>query len=148
MSNGSINKVILVGRLGKEPEIRATQNGQKIANLSVATSESWKDKNTGGTKTNTEWHKVVVFNEHLSNFIEKNAQKGSSVYIEGSLATRKYTGNDGVEKYTTEIVISRFKGEFAFVGGKGDGIGSQPQKEKEKNKKTDDIDDILDNTPF
>ncbi|GAB6053180.1 single-stranded DNA-binding protein [Magnetospira thiophila] len=120
---GSVNKVILVGNLGRDPEVRFAQNGSKIVNVSVATSESWKDKQTGDRKEKTEWHRVVIFNERLADVAEKFLRKGSKVYVEGSLQTRKWTGNDGVEKYTTEIVLDRFRGELTMLDGRGEGGG-------------------------
>lgn len=114
----SVNKVILVGNLGRDPEIRATQDGTKIANLSVATSENWKDKNSGERKEKTEWHRVVIFNDRLSDVAEKYLKKGSKVYLEGQLQTRKWTDQAGVEKYSTEIVLQRFKGELTMLDGR------------------------------
>ena len=123
---GSVNKVILVGNLGRDPEIRSTQDGTKVANLSLATSESWSDKSTGERKERTEWHRVVVFNERLVDVIEKYVKKGSKLYIEGALQTRKWTDNAGAEKYTTEVVLQRFRGELTMLDGArggGGGIG-------------------------
>ena len=123
---GSVNKVILVGNLGRDPEIRSTQDGTKVANLSLATSENWRDKNTGERKERTEWHRVVVFNERLVDVIEKYVKKGSKLYIEGALQTRKWTDNTGAEKYTTEVVLQRFRGELTMLDGArggGGGIG-------------------------
>jgi single-strand DNA-binding protein len=111
----SVNKVILVGNVGRDPEIRNTQNGNKIANLSIATSQKWRDKSSGEQREKTEWHRVVCFDERLSEVIEKYVTKGSKVYLEGSLATRKWTGNDGVEKYTTEVVLQRFSGVLTML---------------------------------
>ena len=110
----SVNKVILVGALGKDPEIRSMQNGDRVANLSVATSERWKDKATGEKKEKTEWHRVSVFNQNLVNLVEQYTRKGSRLYIEGQLETRKYQ-QDGVDKYTTEIVLRPFRGEIALL---------------------------------
>lgn len=120
---GSVNKVILVGNLGRDPEVRFAQNGNKIVNMSVATSDSWKDKQTGERKEKTEWHRVVIFNDRLGEVAEKYLKKGSKVYLEGSLQTRKWTGNDGVEKYTTEVVLDRFRGELTMLDGRGDSGG-------------------------
>lgn len=120
---GSVNKVILVGNLGRDPEIRFAQNGNKIANFSIATSESWRDKSSGERKEKTEWHRIVVFSEGLAGIAEKYLKKGSKVYIEGSLQTRKWTGNDGVEKYTTEIVLQGFNSTLTMLDGRGDGGG-------------------------
>ncbi len=121
---GSVNKVILVGNLGRDPEVRFAQNGNKIVNMSVATSESWKDKQSGERKEKTEWHRVVIFNDRLGEVAEKYLKKGSKVYLEGALQTRKWTGNDGVEKYTTEVVLDRFRGELTMLDGRGGEGGS------------------------
>ena len=112
---GSINKVIILGNLGRDPEIRSAQDGSKIVSFSVATTESWKDKMSGERKDKTEWHRVVVFNANLADVCEKYLHKGSKVYIEGQLQTRKWQDKDGIEKYTTEIVIPRFRGELALL---------------------------------
>lgn len=120
---GSVNKVILVGNLGRDPEIRFAQNGNKIANFSIATSETWRDKSSGERKEKTEWHRIVVFSEGLATITEKYLKKGSKVYIEGALQTRKWTGNDGVEKYTTEIVLQGFNSTLTMLDGRGDGGG-------------------------
>ena len=121
---GSINKVILVGNLGRDPEVRATQDGSKIVNLSLATSERWKDRNTGDQRERTEWHRVVIFNENLGRIAEQYLRKGSTCYIEGQLQTRKWTDQQGVEKYTTEVVLQRFRGELTLLGGRGNsGLG-------------------------
>ncbi len=111
----SLNKVILIARLGKDPEIRSFSNGGKVANLSAATSERWKDKTTGEYKDKTEWHRVAVFNENLVNFIEKYARKGSLAYIEGQLETRKWTDSDGKDQYSTEVAVRNFHGEFKLL---------------------------------
>jgi single-strand DNA-binding protein len=118
---GSVNKVILVGNLGRDPEIRNTQDGTKIASFSIATSESWKDKQTGERKDRTEWHRIAIFNERLSELAEKYLRKGSKVYVEGSLQTRKWTDTNNVERYTTEVVISRFRGELTMLDGRNSG---------------------------
>ena len=120
---GSVNKVILVGNLGRDPEVRFSQSGQKIVNMSVATSETWKDRQSGERKEKTEWHRVVVFDERLADVCEKYLKKGSKVYLEGTLQTRKWTGNDGVEKYTTEVVLPRFNGVMTMLDGRGEGGG-------------------------
>ena len=120
---GSVNKVILVGNLGRDPEIRTLNSGDKVANLNIATSETWRDKASGERKEKTEWHRVVIFNENLVKVAENYLRKGSTVYIEGQLATRKYEQN-GVEKYSTEIVLQRFRGELTMLGGRGDGGGT------------------------
>jgi single-strand DNA-binding protein len=113
--SGSLNKVMLIGNVGRDPEIRSTQNGTSVANLSIATSESWKDKNTGERKERTEWHRVVVFNDGLVGVIEQYLRKGSTVYIEGQLQTRKWTDQSGAEKYTTEIVLQPFQGKLVML---------------------------------
>jgi single-strand DNA-binding protein len=114
---GSVNKVILVGNLGRDPEIRSTQDGMRIANLTVATSESWRDRVSGERKERTEWHRVVIFNERLADIAEKYLRKGSKVYLEGALQTRKWTDNAGQERYTTEVVLQRFRGELTMLDG-------------------------------
>ncbi len=120
---GSVNKVILVGNLGRDPEIRSTQDGTKIANLSLATSESWKDKNTGERRERTEWHRVVIFNERLVEVAEKYLRKGSKVYLEGATQTRKWTDQSGQDKYTTEIVLQKYRGELTMLDGKPESQG-------------------------
>jgi single-strand DNA-binding protein len=120
---GSVNKVILVGNLGKDPEIRRTNDGRPIANLSVATSESWRDKNTGERKEKTEWHRVVIFNEGLCKVVEQYLKKGSKVYLEGQLQTRKYTDKEGVEKYSTEVVLQGFNSVLTMLDTRGGGGG-------------------------
>ena len=116
---GSINKVILIGNLGRDPEIRATQDGREIANLAIATSESWKDRNTGERKEKTEWHRVVIFNDGLVNVAKNYLHKGSKVYIEGQLQTRKWTDKDGAEKYSTEVVLQGYGGSLTMLDGPG-----------------------------
>ena len=120
---GSVNKVILVGNLGKDPEIRRTQDGRPIANLSIATSETWRDKGTGERKEKTEWHRVVIFNEGLCKVAEQYLKKGSKVYLEGQLQTRKYTDAQGVEKYSTEIVLQGFNSNLTMLDRAGGGGG-------------------------
>ncbi|GAA0563021.1 single-stranded DNA-binding protein [Rhizomicrobium electricum] len=121
---GSVNKVILVGNLGRDPEVRRMTSGEPIVNLSVATSESWRDKSSGERKEKTEWHRVVIFNENLAKIAEQYLRKGSKVYLEGQLATRKWTDKDGQEKYTTEVVLNRFRGELQLLDARGEGAGS------------------------
>ena len=118
---GSVNKVILVGNLGRDPEVRSTQDGLKIVNLSLATSESWRDKNSGERRERTEWHRVVIFNEKLGEVAEKFLKKGSKIYVEGALQTRKWTDQGGQERYSTEVVLQRFRGELTMLDGKGGG---------------------------
>ena len=120
---GSVNKVILVGNLGREPEARKMQDGNPVVNLSVATSESWKDKNTGERREKTEWHRVVIFNDRLAEVAQKYLRKGSKIYIEGQLQTRKWTDQSGVEKYSTEVVLQRFRGELQMLDRAGEGGG-------------------------
>ena len=120
---GSVNKVILVGNLGRDPELRSTQDGVRIANLNLATSESWRDRVSGERKERTEWHRVVIFNERLVELAEKYLRKGSKIYVEGALQTRKWTDNAGVEKYSTEIVLQRFRGELTMLDGAGGARG-------------------------
>jgi single-strand DNA-binding protein len=120
---GSVNKVILVGNLGKDPEIRRTQDGRAIANLSVATSESWRDKATGERKEKTEWHRVVIFSEPLAKVAEQYLKKGAKVYVEGQLQTRKWTDQAGVEKYSTEVVLQGFNSTLTMLDGRGGGGG-------------------------
>ncbi|MBV8700614.1 MAG: single-stranded DNA-binding protein [Bradyrhizobium sp.] len=127
---GSVNKVILVGNLGKDPEIRRTQDGRPIANLSVATSETWRDKATGERKEKTEWHRVVIFSEGLAKVAEQYLKKGAKVYIEGQLQTRKWTDQSGVEKYSTEVVLQGFNANLTMLdgrsGGGGGGFADEP----------------------
>ncbi len=120
---GSVNKVILVGNLGRDPEIRFSQDGKKIVNMSLATSESWNDKATGERREKTEWHRVVIFNDRLADVAEKYIKKGSKVYVEGQLQTRKWTDNAGVEKYSTEVVLQNFRGELTMLDSRGGGEG-------------------------
>lgn len=121
---GSVNKVILVGNLGNDPEIRSMQSGDKVCNLSIATSESWKDKTSGEKKERTEWHRVVIFNQGILGIAERFLKKGSKVYIEGQLESRKYTDKDGQEKYTTEVVLRPYRGELTLLDGRSGGEGS------------------------
>jgi len=121
---GSVNKVILVGNLGKDPEVRRMQNGNPVVNLSVATSDSWRDKATGERKEKTEWHRVVIFSEGLAKVAEQYLKKGAKVYIEGALQTRKWTDKDGVEKYSTEIVLQGFNSTLTMLDGARGGAGS------------------------
>ena len=124
---GSVNKVILVGNLGRDPEVRHTQDGKPIVNLSLATSETWRDRSTGDRKEKTEWHRVVIFNEALAKVAEQYLKKGSTIYVEGQLQTRKYTDKDGSEKYSTEVVLQNYRGELTMLGGRGgagEGAGS------------------------
>ena len=121
---GSVNKVIIVGNLGRDPEVRTFQNGGKVVNLRIATSETWRDKASGERKEKTEWHSVAIFNENLGKIAEQYLKKGSTVYIEGQLETRKWQDQSGADKYTTEIVLKQFRGELTLLGGRDGGGGS------------------------
>ena len=155
---GSVNKVILLGNLGQDPDIRTMQNGKKVCTFSLATSDSWKDKETGEKKEKTEWHRVVVFNEGLIGVVESYIKKGTKLYLEGSLQTRKWTDDKGVEKYTTEIVIQGYGGRIDIVSAKSNNqelsqdqdisetntdpkkeIDSKDSKEKNKDDKSDNL---------
>jgi single-strand DNA-binding protein len=120
---GSVNKVILVGNLGRDPEVRSFQNGGKVCNLRIATSETWKDRNTGERKERTEWHSVAIFNENLARIAEQYLRKGSKVYIEGQLETRKWQDQSGQDRYTTEVVLRQYRGELTLLDGRGEGGG-------------------------
>jgi len=122
---GSVNKVVLVGNLGKDPEVRTTQDGQKIVNLTLATSDTWNDRQTGERKERTEWHRVVIFNDRVGDVAERYLHKGSKIYVEGSLQTRKWTDQSGQERYSTEVVIGRFKGELTMLDARGGGDGGE-----------------------
>ena len=125
---GSVNKVILIGNLGKDPEIRRTQDGRPIANLRIATSDSWRDKTTGEKREKTEWHSVVIFNENLCKIAEQYLKKGSKVFIEGSLQTRKWQGQDGQDRYSTEVVLQGFNGNLTMLDGRAGGAGAGMQE--------------------
>ena len=148
---GSVNKVILVGNLGKDPEVRRMTSGEPVVNLSVATSETWKDKSSGERKEKTEWHRVVIFNENLAKVAEQYLKKGAKVYLEGALQTRKWTDKDGAEKYSTEIVLNRFNGTMVMLegrsgGGGGDGGfggGNRGTNEAPSNFQRDELDDEI-----
>ena len=120
---GSVNKVILVGNLGADPEVRTLPSGNKVVNLRIATSENWRDKNTGERQERTEWHRVVIFSEGLARVAEQYLRKGSKVYLEGQLQTRKWTDQSGQERYSTEVVLQRFRGELTLLDGRGEGGG-------------------------
>ena len=152
---GSVNKVILVGNLGRDPEVRYSQDGKKIVNISVATSESWNDRNSGERREKTEWHRVVIFNDRLGEVAEKYLNKGSKVYLEGQLQTRKWSGNDGQERYSTEVVLNRFRGELTMLDSRGGGSDTQdfgsggPEQDHTKNVSDSKIgDDLDDEIPF
>ncbi len=120
---GSVNKVILIGNLGRDPEVRSFQNGGKVVNLRIATSETWRDRNSGERKERTEWHSVAIFSEPLAKIAEQYLRKGSTVYIEGQLETRKWQDQSGADRYTTEVVLRPFSGNLTLLGGRGDGGG-------------------------
>jgi single-strand DNA-binding protein len=121
---GSVNKVILIGNLGRDPEIRTLGSGDRVANLRIATSETWRDRQSGERKEKTEWHSVVIFNENIVKVAESYLKKGSTVYVEGALQTRKYTDQSGAERYSTEIVLQKFRGELTMLGGRGGAEGA------------------------
>ena len=151
----SINKVILVGNVGQEPEIRSTQDGREIASFSLATSESWKDKNTGEKKDKTEWHRIVIFSPGLVGIVKNYVKKGSKLYLEGSLQTRKWTDNQGIEKFTTEIVLQNFNSTLQILdsrdkqGFSGDSYGSQSSSSSPKPRNNDvSVEESDDEIPF
>jgi single-strand DNA-binding protein len=138
--SGSVNKVILIGNLGRDPESRTLGDNGRVTQLSIATSEKWRDKTTGEAREKTEWHRVVIFNEKLAEVAEKYLRKGSSVYLEGQLQTRKWTDKSGQEKYTTEVVLQRYRGELTMLGDRaGDGSGKPSPRENQS--PSDDFDD-------
>ena len=147
---GSLNKVLLIGRLGADPEIKQMVNGKNVARLSLATSQSWKDKNTGEKKEKTEWHRVVVFNEGLVNVVQKYLKKGAQVYIEGQLATRKWKDDQsGQDKYSTEIIIQGFNSSLTMLGGGNqNNISSQETKQAIENSNPESQNDLDDDIPF
>ena len=121
--SGSVNKVMLVGNLGRDPEIRTTQSGTRVANLSLATSERWRDSNTGEQRERTEWHRVVIFNERLVDIAERFLRKGSKLFLEGQLQTRKWTDQSGQDRYTTEVVLQRYRGELTMLDSRASAEG-------------------------
>ena len=145
---GSVNKVILVGNLGRDPDVRRMTSGEPVVNLSVATSESWRDKASGERKERTEWHRVVIFNENLAKVAEQYLRKGSKIYLEGQLSTRKWTDKDGAEKYTTEIVLNRFRGELVMLDGRSEGGGAMARAGSGESPASFDRDDMDDEIPF
>ena len=149
---GSVNKVILVGNLGRDPEVRAMQDNNSVVNLSVATSETWKDKNSGERRERTEWHRVVIFNERLADVAQKFLHKGSKVYLEGQLQTRKWQDQSGIDKYTTEVVLQRFRGELTMLDSRND-TGEQYSSAANSEIKNNDVEavsnsDLDDEIPF
>ncbi len=127
---GSVNKVILIGNVGRDPEIRSTNDGTRIANFTLATSENWRDKASGERRERTEWHRVVIFNDRLTDVVEKYVKKGAKLYIEGALQTRKWTDKEGQERYTTEVVLQRFRGELTMLDSRGGGGGGDYAEEE------------------
>ncbi len=127
---GSVNKVILVGNLGRDPEVRRLSSGDPVVNFSIATSETWKDKSSGERKEKTEWHNVVIYNENLGRVAEQYLKKGSKVYIEGQLQTREYTDKEGQQRKTTEVVLQRFRGELAILDSRGGDFGRSSPMER------------------
>ena len=149
---GSVNKVILVGNLGRDTEVRAMQDNNSVVNLSVATSETWKDKNSGERRERTEWHRVVIFNERLADVAQKFLHKGSKVYLEGQLQTRKWQDQSGIDKYTTEVVLQRFRGELTMLDSRND-TGEQYSSAANSEIKNNDVEavsnsDLDDEIPF
>ena len=144
---GSVNKVILVGNLGKDPEVRRMTSGEPVVNLSIATSETWRDKASGERKEKTEWHRVVIFNKNLAEVAEKYLKKGAKVYVEGQLQTRKWTDKDGAEKYSTEVVLQNFRGELTMLDGRGGegggGGGGRGAAESPASFQRDEMDDEI-----
>ena len=140
---GSINKVILIGNIGADPEIRRTNNGDPIANLRIATSESWKDKNSGERKEKTEWHSVVIFDENLCKVVENYLKKGSKVYIEGALQTRKWQDQEGKDRYSTEVVWQKFRGNLTMLDSKGEGGGRSISSRDNSAQSDDNMDDEI-----
>lgn len=148
---GSVNKVILLGNLGRDPEVRFAQDGSKIVNLSVATSEAWKDRSTGERKEKTEWHRVVIFNDRLADVAERYLKKGSKIYLEGQLQTRKWTDNAGHEKYSTEVILSKYRGELAMLDNRQEGGGTslaEPTYEGSQGPSSYGTADLDDDIPF
>jgi single-strand DNA-binding protein len=143
-----VNKVILVGNLGKDPEVRRMNSGDSVVNFTMATSESWRDKASGERKEKTEWHRIVIFNENLAKVAEQYLRKGSKVYIEGQLTTRKWTDKDGNEKYTTEVVLNRFRGELQMLDSRGSGEGGSRSTGSEEPARSFERAEMDDEIPF
>ena len=141
----SVNKAIIVGNVGRDPEIRTTQDGTKVVNMSVATSDTWNDRASGERKERTEWHRIAVFNDRIADFIEAYVQKGAKVYVEGAIQTRKWTDQSGAEKYSTEIIVSRFKGEVTLLsrGGEQPQAPAEPAAQQATAPKRGDLDDEI-----
>ena len=148
---GSLNKVMLIGNLGADPVIRQTQDGKRLAQLSMATSESWKDKSTGEKKEKTSWHRIVIFNDGLAGVVESYLKKGSKIFVEGQLQTRKYNDANGVEKYTTEVVLGNYNGNLTMLDSRGAGdssLSSEPEMNQDMQSSAPDDLDIDDEIPF
>ena len=145
---GSLNKVVLIGNLGRDPEIRSTNDGREIANFSIATGESWKDKTTGERKEKTEWHRIVVFSEGLVRVIKNYVKKGTKLYIEGQLQTRKWVDNENQERYTTEIVLQNFNSTLILLDSRGDTPADQTDDGRKQSSPTFDNSDLDDEIPF
>ena len=146
--SGSLNNVLLIGRLGADPEIKQMVNGKSVARLSIATSQSWKDKSSGEKKEKTEWHRVVIFNEGLVRIAEQYLKKGSKVFLEGQLQTRKWEDKDGIEKYTTEVVLQNFNGNLTMLGGRNDNSSSDFGNDSISSESTSISSDMDDDIPF
>jgi single-strand DNA-binding protein len=146
--SGSVNKAILIGNLGRDPETRTTQSGQKIVSFSLATGEQWTDKQSGERKERTEWHNVVVFNERIADVAEKYLRKGSKVYVEGALRTRKWTDQSGNDRYTTEVTIDRFRGELTMVGGRAESTEPASASEPKRGIRPNHLDNLDCEVPF
>jgi|TARA_A100001388_G_scaffold159581_1_gene119037 single-strand DNA-binding protein len=147
--SGSLNKVMLIGRLGQDPEVRNTQDGRSLCTFSIATSESWNDKNTGEKREKTEWHRIVVFNEGLVNIIQQYVKKGSNVFLEGQLQTRKWEDKDGIEKYTTEVVLQGFNSTFKMLDNRNTGSADNSFSQDNSISDSSDFDsEIDDDIPF
>ena len=142
----SVNRVILLGNVGNDPQIRTGQNGKKIASFSLATSDKWKDKQSGEQRDKTEWHRVVVFSEGLAGIVERYVKKGTKIFVEGSLQTRKWTGNDGVEKYTTEVILQGFNNKLEIIENRKDGEGGSSSSSYDEHH--DEVSGIEDEIPF
>jgi single-strand DNA-binding protein len=145
---GSVNKVILVGNIGKDPEARSTQDGSKIVNLTLATSETWNDRASGEKKERTEWHRVVIFNDRIADVAERFLKKGAKIYVEGQLQTRKWTDQSGVEKYSTEVVIGKFNGQLTMLDGRRDGDAERPAERRREAPRQAGGGDLADEIPF
>jgi len=145
---GSLNKVMLIGNLGNDPEVRSTQDGRSLCTFSIATTESWKDKNSGERRDKTEWHRIVIFNEGLVRIAEQYLKKGSKVFLEGQLQTRKWEDKDGIEKYTTEVVLQNFNGNLTMLGGRNDNSSGDFANDSISNESTSISSDMDDDIPF